>query len=307
MNRNRRSYRSICLLSVSSLVVLLWTGATFFFLGMDPVFAAGGPTTTADAVKLTKTLPKIMITAEAALRQVKSNPSTVLVDVRDQESFRKVGIPGALNIPLHFIKAKQRLKKSSLILVGEGYGYRKALTTCMALQGSGFNARVLFGGLPAWRVAGGAVEGDLTVLAQYKYIPPSAFHTDLVDGLILPISLKQADSKKKNDLHDVVYLGVEDAPEKLPKQLKALNSKTRDKMSYQTAVIIDAVDMEAASIETSLNKAGINNLRYLKGGMTAYSRHLNNISRLGKSRDDRLVTAGNKLPCEDEEDTQSDN
>ncbi len=244
-------------------------------------------------------MSRLWITASAAVRQVKSHPSVVLVDIRDPGSVHQVGIPGALNIPPHFIRTKQHLKQSTLILVGEGYGYRLALNTCVALQKAGFNARVLFGGLPAWRAADGPVEGDLTALAQYQYIPPSAFHIDLADGLILPIRSMPADVDKKNDLQGVICLDMKAAPKELAKQLEGVNRKMKTQV-YQTPVVIDAVPGGPGVMDAALTEAGIGNVRCLKGGMAAYQQHLGNIKRLGKSRDQRLMVSGNQLPCAEE-------
>ena len=284
------------LLTITAIIV--WTTVIFIWHGTGIAGAVDDQKKSESATDLHKELPKIWISAPTALRQVKNHSATI-VDIRDSGALGKVSIPGSLNISLHFIKTKQRLKNSFLILVGEGYGYRLALRACFALQKSRFNAKVLFGGLPAWRASGGPVEGDLTVLSQYKYIAPSAFTTDLADGLVVPISWGgKAEPKESKDMvAGVHHVAVGKNPKAMVKQLKKIAADIKKASGYKTPVIVDMVGRNIEDLEALSGKAGIENIRFLKGGLIAYRQYLSGLAKAGKPREDRLQTTGNCSPC----------
>lgn len=283
---------------LTTMVVLFMAAIVFPWQGTDIAIAVDGLKKDERATEIHKALPKIWISAQTALRQVKSHPATILVDIRNPKDFGKVSIPGSLNIPLHFIKTKQRLKNAFLILVGESYGYHLALQTCLDLQKSGFNARVLFGGLQAWRASGGLVEGDLTVLSRYKYIPPRAFNIDLADGLVMPIRMGKKDTNGNIDMiPGLRYVSVGKKPEAIVKQLKKIAADIKQESGYKTPVIVDMAGRNIEDLEALSRKAGIENIRFLKGGLIAYHKYLSGLAQAGKPREDRLQTTGNCSPC----------
>jgi len=83
-----------------------------------------------------------------------------IIDVRSPDSFDSVHIPGALNIPLCFVRTKSFLRSKRIVLV-DGFGGDPELEKfCRGLRSDDFaSVAILRGGLNAWRLAGGALEG----------------------------------------------------------------------------------------------------------------------------------------------------
>ena len=104
---------------------------------------------------------------------------TILVDVRAPQDFEAVRIPGSLNIPLFAVKHKRFLRSREFVLLNEGYACRQLAQTAEALNKSGFRARILHGGLNAWRNAGGALTGLPGAQTQLNLVPPIAAQVEL--------------------------------------------------------------------------------------------------------------------------------
>jgi rhodanese-related sulfurtransferase len=97
----------------------------------------------------------LLISVKEAIEIKKENPRTLLVDVRGEESFKKIHIPDSINVPLHFIKTKGYLKNIHVILVNRGYEQNRLLHQAELLNKKGFEIVVLSGGLAAWSQLGG--------------------------------------------------------------------------------------------------------------------------------------------------------
>jgi rhodanese-related sulfurtransferase len=83
----------------------------------------------------------------------------VVVDVRPENRFQEVRIPGSLNLPLFAVKTKSILREARLVIVGEGYADGPLYAEALAMVKAGFrNVRVISGGIRAWENAGGKLE-----------------------------------------------------------------------------------------------------------------------------------------------------
>jgi hypothetical protein len=52
-----------------------------------------------------------------------------------------------------------------------------------------------------------------------------------------------------------------------------------------------------ADLEALSKKAGIENIRFLKGGLITYHQYLRGLAQAGKPREDRLKATGDCSPC----------
>jgi rhodanese-related sulfurtransferase len=92
------------------------------------------------------------ITPAAARAQIDTAQPFIL-DVREPAMFRGGHIAGSVNIPLRTLPANMaRLPRDRPIIVVCGIGHASALPI-LFLQGQGYNARNLLGGLNAWTAA----------------------------------------------------------------------------------------------------------------------------------------------------------
>jgi rhodanese-related sulfurtransferase len=118
----------------------------------------------------------LLISVKEAIEIKKENPRTLLVDVRGEESFKKIHIPDSINVPLHFIKTKDYLRNMHVILVNRGYGQNRLLHQAELLNKKGFEIVVLSGGLAAWSQQGGKLTGsDFAGESVLHNVDPAAF------------------------------------------------------------------------------------------------------------------------------------
>ena len=93
---------------------------------------------------------------EAALRGASD---AVWVDVRREEDYQRVRIPGSIQIPLFAIKTKEFLRSRRVVLVDDGLGSPATEEECRRLRAMGFgDVGLWYGGLNAWRQLGGSLE-----------------------------------------------------------------------------------------------------------------------------------------------------
>jgi len=114
--------------------------------------------------------------AEAVARA--SRPEVVVVDLRRPSEIAGLRIPGALSIPPHQVKTKGFLRGRRLLLLDRGFRYRPAERTAAELAAGGFgDARIIEGGVEAWRQAGGRVIGPQRA-SPLRMVPPAALGTE---------------------------------------------------------------------------------------------------------------------------------
>jgi rhodanese-related sulfurtransferase len=102
--------------------------------------------------------PECRISADA----LRKAPSPLLIDVRASTAMPSAWIPGAVRLTTAAIESSPLVTGVKIAaLVGDGKDTAVLLHRCDALHKRGFDQmRVLDGGMPAWRRAGGALEGD---------------------------------------------------------------------------------------------------------------------------------------------------
>lgn len=89
------------------------------------------------------------------------NPELALVDTRQTAEFNQSHIPGAIRMLAGELASKAYLQKKPVILIGNGKAEGELYRQCQQLKRSGFKqVNVLWGGMPAWLIAGHPVEGQ---------------------------------------------------------------------------------------------------------------------------------------------------
>jgi len=102
------------------------------------------------------------------------NPRVHLIDMRKKDQFEAFHINGALNMEMTQVATKAYLRKSPLVLLGEGKGDRELYLTCAQLKQDGFKeVRVLKGGITAWVAQGQPVLGQAPGVPQLMRLAPS--------------------------------------------------------------------------------------------------------------------------------------
>lgn len=252
--------------------------------------------------RLKKSDHSLLISVESVLSKIKHKQKIVFVDVRNSEEFEKVRIPGSINIPLHFIKSKAFLKLKPLVLVNTGYPYSQMEKDCERLRNNGFKAWILMGGIHSWQRKGGQLKGDFLTLNGYNKISPRIFfqEKDYSNQIVLDVSKEHTQASKKlipyathipffsysADLD--LLLSAITAESKYNPDFGDLRASAVNKEGVKYFLIFNENGDQYEKIEKIMQKKGLENTFYLKGGLNAYKRFLQHLTLSRKSRHSRL-------------------
>jgi len=242
--------------------------------------------------------PSLAISVEAVRYKLKRNQPLTLVDVRRQQAFERLRIPGSINIPLYAVKTKTYLKSSPVVLVNEGFGYFELQAECRRLMERSFKVSILDGGLPAWQRRGGRLAGDLLALDEMKAVSPQAFFRakDYENTETVDISINRSDASNRLFPYAKHIPILPESNGSIP-ELKRLYKRSSP---FQSIVILNETGEQYARAEKLLNRMGIESF-YLQGGIAAYRKYLDGLMLSWKPRDSRMKTVGNCKPCGEKE------
>lgn len=236
------------------------------------------------AKRLKKPDHSFLVSAESILSKIKHKQKIVLVDVRSSEEFKKVRIPGSINIPLYFIKSKAFLKLNPLVLVNMGYPNSQMEKECERLRDKSFMAWILIGGIPSWYRNGGRLKGDLLALKEYNKISPRIFfqEKDDSDRVVLDVSKEYTRASKKlipYAIHIPFFNKL---------NLDDLRAAAVKKADIKYFLIFNENGDHYEKIEKIMQKKGMENTFYLTGGLNAYEKYLQHLVLSRQSRDSRI-------------------
>jgi rhodanese-related sulfurtransferase len=214
-----------------------------------------------------------LVSTESVLSKIKQKQKIVFVDVRNPTEFETVRIPGSINIALHFIKTKAFLKLKPIVLVNAGYQDSQMEKECKCLRNKGFNAAILTGGILSWHRKGGRLKGDLFALNGYNKISPRIFfqEKDYVNQMVLDVSKEHTQISKQlipYATHMPFFSNL---------NLGGLRAVAVNKGDIKYFLIFNENGEHYEKIEEILQKEGLENTFYLKGGLNAYERYLQHL------------------------------
>ena len=250
-----------------------------------------------NAAKLNKSDACPVIPAKTVLYKLKHKHKYVIIDIRSKEEFKNVSIPGAINIPLHFVKSKAFLKSKPLVLVDGGYPDRQTEKQCKELNHAGFRVAILSGGLISWYRQGGPVKGDLLALNRYKNISPLRFYQEKnrENQIIIDVSAKQhAESMQlmPNAKHIPVQVSSQTAVSQVEKSILKQNINP-----LFPVIIFNQIGEQYEPIESIIKKAGLKNVYFLKGGLKGYQQFLQHLALSRQPRESRIKAANRCGNC----------
>ncbi len=218
--------------------------------------------------------PALAISVESVLEKLPKKQKMLLIDVRRREKFEKFNIPGSINIPLFAIKTKPFLKAKPLILINEGYTYTNLERECERLRKSGFNVWLLNGGLNYWRALGAPLRGDLFSQKALNKISPRNFHAEKDNNSWLMIDVSPSKSTDARSLiPQSIFIPRLNEEKKFILTLKRTLATYRDK-PFVSVLIWNEKGEQYDDIEKSVRNANFKNVFYLKGGVDAYRKFL---------------------------------
>jgi rhodanese-related sulfurtransferase len=238
------------------------------------------------------------VSVAGVLQQVKGGRETLLIDVRSPEAFGRFRIPGSINIPMHFVKTKPFIKKKPFILLDEGFRYGTLTEGCGTLVDAGFPCSVLYGGLTAWRDAGGSLEGDHATWQRLGDMSAAALflEKDWDDWLMIDVSQRRS-ALSTCLMPDAVQSDVSGSSEQAVSKLSGAGRGGRTG-PLNRILIFNEKGTDYDSIRFLAGKAGLKTIFYLEGGLEQYAAYLNQRRLSALSREDRLkTTAGCGSTC----------
>jgi rhodanese-related sulfurtransferase len=206
------------------------------------------------------------------LARWRRGPDLVIVDARPAAEFRRVRIPGSINLPVRSLLSRAYLRPRHVLLVDRGYLGGELEASCRELRAAGFaSVAIVEGGLHAWAQTIGDLEGDRAARNQLDRIAPRDFSraTRFDHWLVVDVSAAPAP-----DL-DELLPGAQRAPlggdpAAFRQQLAKLIQAREGGQGALFLGIVDADDSRYAEVGRALSSLGVVHAFFLDGGLEAY-------------------------------------
>ena len=245
----------------------------------------------------------LAVTAKSVIQKMSLGKRIAIIDVRSQEDFERLRIPGSINLPLHAIKTKSYLKQTPIVLLDEGFSYNRLSGVCKILNQEDFNAKVLYGGLLAWDDFGGRLDGDMHLLRGHRRVTFEEFFSekDYGNQLVVYVGKEASDD---SDLPAGIHLSMGSDPKKWAAQLKP-HLKNAVTYPYVSVVLISKDDLDRDRVLTLAASANVRHWFLLEGGITGYLNKLINIALAAKPKDQHIKIIGACPQCKNASDSDS--
>ncbi len=232
--------------------------------------------------------PAVVITVETVLKKRKKKENIILIDVRNTSEFKKVRIPGSMNIPLFAIKTKAFLKTKPVVLLNEGYRYSQMEKECMRLQDVGFsNISIMFGGLQYWRKKGGPIEGDIFSQKELNKVTARDFFEErnINNQVVVNISEKMNEAATSL-IPQTIFIPYQNQGKNfIPKLKEGLHQKGGNPL--RQILIYNRNGEYPEGLETLLKEAGIQKVFFLKLGLQGYKGFLQQQAQMLQSKNEK--------------------
>ena len=243
----------------------------------------------------------LVVSAQSLIPRVKNGEKITLIDVRSASEYKALHIPGALNIPLHFIKTKPFLKSSPVVLVDQGLSFHRLSPACRELRKKGFDVRILDGGMNAWSRREGPMVGEPVRQMEYGRISPADFFIEKDDAKHIVCDVSTTRSPASVQLMPyAVHLPLAGSPDRRVAELEKFRS-AHARNGEATLILVDEKGDEYPNVRSIFNRAGYKNIFYLTGGTNAYKKYIEGLARSWLPQKERMVTHTPCNGCSDSE------
>lgn len=235
----------------------------------------------------------VFVSPEYIAAQIKSSREILLVDVRKKAEYEQIRIPGAIRIPVDFIKTKTYLKSKNIVLVNKGFSSRPLVSACKDLGNMGFDARILSGGLNAWVAKGLPVRKEPFAQMTLAMVSPRRVFQQYAARSFLPVDISGLQASVAFD--NTVYVNP------TGKELISVVAGYHKKHPHHSVLIFNQAGTGYATFRKKIKSAEIKNVFFLTGGMKAYVKYLENRERAGAPKKERIKST-RQTPCRSCED-----
>ncbi len=213
-----------------------------------------------------------IISVDEVLEAQSKKQEVILIDIRKNEDFENLWIPGSVNIPLYLIKTKTFLKDKFLVLINEGYSCTQLEQEVNRLKDFGFSkVFILNGGLNAWRQAGAVLSGDPFMAKKLAYITPKILFLERHYENWIVIDSSSSDSTNSNFyIPEAVHIPYSnDKGGFLKKIQNNIRKASTNKFATSVAIFNDN-GQGYEDLDRLIHEAGIKNVFYMEGGLEGY-------------------------------------
>ena len=231
----------------------------------------------------------LAITPVALLHKLKQKQKIALIDVRNQEDFARLQLPGSINLPLHVVKTKFVLKSFFVVLINEGFNYNPLENECSHLRNRGFKTFILDGGLAAWQRQGNRLVGDLFALEEMQVVSPQILfqEKDYENTLVINISPIQTKVSKQL-LPYSMHLPVSDEPGNWAQKFGRTIASHKNQ-PFLSILIVSQTGDGYDKVNNILADQDLNAF-YLQGGVVAYRKYIEDLMLSWRPRQNRIKT-----------------
>ena len=243
----------------------------------------------------------LVLSAQSLIKRVRNGEKITLIDVRQPSEFEPLHIPGAMNIPLHFIKNKSYLKNAPMVLVDQGLSLHRLSPVCRHLRSKGFSVWILDGGMNAWGSYNGPMQGEPVRQMAYYGISSADFfqEKDYAKRIVCDVSATRSPAAQQL-MPYAVHLPLTDNPKNWAAQLEKFKT-THARNGAVAILVVNENGQGYPNIRSAFDRAGFKGVFYLNGGLSAYKGYLEDLSLSWQPRQKRMVTLNQCNRCAESE------
>ena len=218
----------------------------------------------------------LFITVDSLFSELNENNNIVMVDVRSEKEFGEFNIPDSINIPLYSVKVKSFLKNKKLVLINNGFNLGNLKEAGEELLNKGFSVRILYGGLLAWRNAGGKLAGNPQSFKKLDLVGAEDLFSEINEdenNLLVINLISSSDKEGHIKIPNIINVPVRENKDILIMFNDFL--KKRRPSQYKNFLIANTNGDQYENIAHVLSKYKDKNIFYLEGGIESYLAFLN--------------------------------
>ena len=233
----------------------------------------------------------LLISVKDAIEEKRKNPRMIFVDVRTEDAFQNIHIPGSINVPLHFVKTKGYLHNMTVILVSQGHRHSRLLLQAELLNKKGIKTVVLAGGLAAWSQQDGDLAGPGSAEPGMLHeVDPAALSAIEITRFIDV-------SAEKLEGDSPLFSGAEHVPVSSQDDLPALAALIDGKRSSSLATVLIFNRKGEYSRLENLPAKCRTTLFFLQGGSEGYGKEMLRQQAILEPKSERMKTIGGCSTC----------
>lgn len=215
--------------------------------------------------------PAVFISAKTLLSELSEEHDIVMVDVRSEKEFEECNIPDSINIPLYSVKVKSFLKNKKLVLINNGFNLVSLKEAGEELNRKGYSIRILYGGLLAWRNAGGKLSGDPLSIKNIDLVNAEDMFMEINgdnENLLLMNLVFPSEETSQIENQNIISVPVRDSKDILIMFNDLLKKKKAT--PYLSVLIANRDGNQYEKVAHILKGYKDKNIFYLKDGIESY-------------------------------------